>query len=55
MPVILFALEIAAGAGAVARAFQRVAVFERWARAGTGVIFIAVGVYFCLVFIFHVL
>lgn len=55
LPVILFALAIAAGAGAVARAFQQVGVFERWARAGTGVIFVAVGVYFCLVFIFHVL
>jgi hypothetical protein len=34
------------------KAFQRVAVFERWARVETGVIFLAVGVYFSLVFIF---
>ena len=54
LPVILFALAIAAGAGAVARAFQQVAVFERWARTATGVIFIGVGVYFSLVFIFRV-
>ena len=54
LPVILFALAIAAGAGAVARGFQRVAVFERWARLATGVIFIAVGVYFSLAFIFRV-
>lgn len=54
LPVILFALAIAAGAGAVARAFQQVAVFERWARMATGVLFIAVGVYFSLVFVFRV-
>jgi threonine/homoserine/homoserine lactone efflux protein len=54
LPVILFALAIAAGAGVVARAFQRVAAFERWARGATGLIFIAVGIYFSLVFIFRV-
>jgi len=54
LPVILFALAIAAGAGAVARAFQQVAAFERWARATTGLVFVVVGVYFSLVFIFRV-
>ena len=53
LPVILFALAIAAGAGAVARAFQQVAAFERWARATTGLVFVVVGVYFSLVFIFR--
>lgn len=41
LPVILFALAIVAGA--VARAFQQVATFERWARIGTGIIFAGVG------------
>ena len=54
LPVMLFALAIAAGAGAVARAFHRLAVFERWARTATGVIFVGVGVYFSLAFIFRV-
>lgn len=54
LPVVLFALAIAAGASAVARAFQRVATFERWARMTTGVVFIAVGIYFSLKFIFRV-
>lgn len=54
LPVILFALAISAGAGAVATAFQRVAAFERWARLATGVIFVAVGIYLSLVFIFRV-
>ncbi len=55
LPVLLFALAIAAGAGVVARAFQQVATFERWARTATGFIFIAVGVYFSLVFVFRIL
>jgi len=54
LPVILFAFAIAAGAGTVARAFQQVALFERWARTATGLVFVAVGVYFSLVFIFRV-
>ncbi len=53
LPVILFALAIAAGAGAVARAFQQVAAFERWARLVTGAIFILIGLYFTVVFIFR--
>lgn len=52
LPVILFSLAIAAGAGAVARAFHQAAVFERWARTVTGIIFIAVGIYFSVVYIF---
>jgi len=54
LPVILFALAIAAGAGAVARAFEKVAAFERWARLATGLIFVGVGIYFSLVFILRV-
>lgn len=54
LPVILFAIAIATGAGAVAKAFQQVGAFERWARVGTGMIFVAIGVYLSLVFIFQV-
>lgn len=53
LPVIAFAVALAAGAGAVARAFQQVSAFERWARTATGAVFIAVGFYFSLVFIFR--
>jgi threonine/homoserine/homoserine lactone efflux protein len=53
-PVVLFAVVIAAGAGAVARAFQQVGLFERWARMATGVVFIIVGIYLSLVFVFRV-
>jgi cytochrome c biogenesis protein CcdA len=54
LPVVLFAVAIAAGAGAVGRAFQRAAAFEHWARMVTGVIFIGIGVYFSLMYIFRV-
>ena len=53
LPVIVFAVLISVGAQAVGNAFQHVASFERWARRITGVIFIAVGLYFSLVFIFR--
>jgi cytochrome c biogenesis protein CcdA len=55
LPVIVFAALIAAGAKAVGSAFHKVGVFERWARRITGVIFVGVGIYFCLRFIFRVL
>lgn len=55
LPVVLFAVAISAGAEVVGRAFQRVSAIDRWARLITGVIFILIGVYFCLVFIFRVL
>ncbi|MBI4718469.1 MAG: sulfite exporter TauE/SafE family protein [Planctomycetes bacterium] len=55
LPVVLFALAVAAGAGATGRAFRRVAQFERWARNLTGVVFILVGVYFSLVYVFRIL
>ncbi|HRW56047.1 MAG TPA: aromatic aminobenezylarsenical efflux permease ArsG family transporter [Phycisphaerae bacterium] len=52
-PVVLFAVLIAFGANAVARAFDRVKVVEMWARRLTGVVFIVIGVYFSLAFIFE--
>ena len=55
LPVIVFAVLIAVGAKAVGKAFDRVASFERWARLVTGIIFIAVGVYFALRFVFGIM
>ncbi|MCA9255523.1 MAG: hypothetical protein KDA33_07785 [Phycisphaerales bacterium] len=48
------AVLIAFGANAVARAFDRVKVVELWARRLTGVLFIVIGVYFSLAFIFEI-
>lgn len=45
LPVAVFAVLLAAGAGWVGKAIDRVQVFERWARRVTAVVFIVVGIY----------
>lgn len=55
LPVFLFAVLIASGARAVGRAFDRLALVERWVRRITGTVFILVGIYFCLSYIFELL
>jgi len=52
LPVMLFALAIAFGVKSVAQAFDKLTKVELWVRRGTGVIFILIGIYFCLRFIF---
>ena len=47
---MLFGLLLALGAGRVARVFEKITVFERWARHLTGLIFIAVGIGFTLAY-----
>jgi len=54
LPVLVFAVLIAAGAQSVSKAFNRLAQVERWARIVTGMVFIGVGIYFCLAHIFQV-
>jgi cytochrome c biogenesis protein CcdA len=54
LPVIVFAVLIAFGAQAVGKAFNRITAFEVWARRITGVLFIVIGVYFSLRFVFRV-
>ncbi len=55
LPVFLFAVLIAFGAQSVAKAFNRLTQIELWVRRATGGIFILIGIYFCLVYIFDVL
>jgi len=55
LPVVLFATLIAFGTGSVGRAFDRLTHIERWARRITGWVFILVGIYYCLTYIFKVL
>ncbi len=55
LPVIAFAVLIAAGAKSVGVIFNRLTVFEWWARRVTGIIFIAIGVYLTLQRIFNIL
>ncbi len=54
LPVLIFSLLIALGVHKVAAAYDKIAAFERWARRVTGGLFIAVGVYFCLIYIFGI-
>ncbi len=55
LPVIIFGFVVSLAAGAAGKIFNKLTVFERWARRLTGVIFIVVGIYLCLKYIFVVL
>ncbi len=52
IPVLVFAVLIGAGGKKLGKAFTGVAAFEKWARLATGSIFILVGIYYCLTYIF---
>lgn len=54
-PVIGFAVIIAYSARIAGLFFNRLAVFERWFRRITGVMFVLVGVYFCLKYFFRII
>ncbi len=54
-PVVGFAIVIAVGARSLGKAYSGVALIGRWARRVTGVIFIGVGGYLALVYVFGVL
>jgi threonine/homoserine/homoserine lactone efflux protein len=53
VPVVGFAVLIAAGARFVGVVFDRLTQFERWARRITGVVFLLVGTYYVLVYVFR--
>ena len=55
LPVLAFAILLVVSTNAVGRAYDRITQFEWWARRVTGVIFIGIGVYFSLAYIFRVL
>lgn len=48
LPVIFFAFFIAFGTQAVGRAYDKLRMFEKWARRITGVVFIIVGIYYTI-------
>ncbi len=52
LPVVAFAVLIAVGAKWVGTAFNKISVFEKWARRITAVAFILVGIYYSLIYIF---
>jgi cytochrome c-type biogenesis protein len=50
LPVLAFGVVIALSAQSVAKLFKRVTQFELWFRRITGVVFMLVGVYYCLIY-----
>ncbi|MEW6182999.1 MAG: aromatic aminobenezylarsenical efflux permease ArsG family transporter [Bacillota bacterium] len=55
LPVVVFAFLVAFAAQLVGRIFNQLTQIEWWVRRITGGIFIVVGIYYCLVYIFHLL
>ncbi len=55
LPVVVFALILAFAANRLSKAFSALTAVERWMRRLTAVVFIGVGVYYCLVFLFGVI
>lgn len=55
LPVVVFAVILAFGARWLGKAFERVTQIERWMRLVTGFIFIGVGIYMSLVYVYRVL
>ncbi len=55
IPVVVFAVVLAVGARWLGKLFERVTQVERWVRAITGVVFIGVGIYMSLIYVYHVL
>lgn len=51
LPVVVFAILIATGARFVGTVFNKLAMFERWARRVTGAAFVVVGLYYCAVYL----
>ncbi|MGQ9652256.1 MAG: aromatic aminobenezylarsenical efflux permease ArsG family transporter [Phycisphaerae bacterium] len=54
LPVFVFAVLIALGSQWVGKAFNKLARLEKWARRITAVIFIVIGIKFCLNYVFDV-
>ena len=54
LPVVVFAFLAATGAHYIGKVFHRITQFELWARRITGVLFIVMGVYFSLKYIFQI-
>ncbi len=54
LPVVVFAFVVAFGARSIGNVFQKTTLVEWWVRRITGVLMIAVGIYYCLIYIFGV-
>jgi cytochrome c-type biogenesis protein len=54
LPVVVFAVLIAQGTQYLSRSYQVLSKVELWARRLTGVAFIAIGVFYCLRYVYGV-
>ena len=54
LPVVGFAILIALGTRYIGTVFNKISLFEKWARKITAVVFILVGIYYILVYIFSI-
>ncbi len=54
MPVFAFAILVALGAQFVNKAFVRLVQFEKWVRRITGVVFVIVGIRYCLKYLMEI-
>ena len=55
LPALIFAVLVAVGARSVGKTFNALSKVEWWARRITGVVFLGIGLYYSLKFIFGVL
>ena len=55
VPVVIFAIVLAFGARWLGKLFERVTQVERWMRTATGIVFVGVGIYMSLVYVYRVL
>jgi len=55
LPVVIFALILAFAANRISRAFNALAVIERWMRRLTAAVFLGIGSYYCLAYTFGVI
>lgn len=53
LPVVIFAVVIAVSAHSLGKAYAGATIIARWAKPITGAVFILVGVYLTLIYIFH--
>jgi cytochrome c biogenesis protein CcdA len=54
IPVVAISLALAAGSGAIVRRYDRLKRFERVARLATGALFVLIGIYLSLKYIFGI-
>ena len=55
LPVVVFSVIVAFAANKISTAFNALTVIEKWARRVTAAVFIGVGGYYCLVYLFGAL